>query len=165
MPIIIKYWRPLLAAIFISAVVIGWRLDRAAQYRQGYGAATEAIRLENAQLQAKQAVAVLEKERAQAAEFAAAQAEIEKERSHAKTVINSLRGELERVQQYARAQSGRRNLPAADSAAGASDESVAKGWALFGKCAAEYAGMAEVADRQRNDLAEWQAYSRIVSGE
>lgn len=93
------------------------------------------------------------------------QAKIEKERIHAKTVINSLRSELDRVQQYARNQGGRRNLPATDSTAGASDESVAKGWALFGKCTAEYAGMAEVADQQRNDLAEWQAYGRIVSGE
>lgn len=54
------------------------------------------------------------------------QAKIEKERIHAKTVINSLRSELDRVQQYARNQGGRRNLPATDSTAGASDESVAK---------------------------------------
>lgn len=163
MPTLISYWRPLLAAIFIAAVVIGWRFDRAAQYRQGHAAATEKIRLENAQLQATQAVAVLKKERKQAADLAAAQAEIEKEKQNAQVAINSMRGELGRLQQYARNKSAAATLPKTAGTAAAPDEAAAKGWNLFGKCAVEYAGMAEVADRQRNDLAEWQAYGRVVT--
>lgn len=133
--------------------------------KRGAAVATAKISQDFAVAQGRRVAETLEKERARTAEFAAMQAKIEKERIHAKTVINSLRSELDRVQQYARNQGGRRNLPTTDSTAGASDESVAKGWALFGKCTAEYAGMAEVADQQRNDLAEWQAYGRIVSGE
>ena len=76
-----------------------------------------------------------------------------------------LLGELGRLQQYAENQRGRTNLPATAEAAAASDgKTAANGWALFGKCAAEYAGMAEVADEQRNDLAEWQAFGRVVEG-
>ena len=163
MPTLISYWWPLLAAIFIAAVVIGWRFDRAAQYRQGYAEAAEKIRLENAQFQAKQAVAVLEKERRQAADLAASQAEVEKEKQNAEAVIISMRGELDRLRQYARNKSTAGNLPKTASPAAAPDEAAAKGWNLFGKCAAEYAGMAEVADRQRNDLSEWQAYGRVVT--
>ena len=61
MRFILKYWRPLLSVIFIIAAVVGWRLDRAAQYQRGYANAVEKIRLENARLQANQAIAVLEK--------------------------------------------------------------------------------------------------------
>ena len=72
---------------------------------------------------------------------------------------------IDRLQQYAENQRGRTNLPATAEAAAASDgKTAANGWALFGKCAAEYAGMAEVADEQRNDLAEWLAFCRVVEG-
>ena len=97
--------------------------------------------------------------------LSAEQAKIEKERQHAKTVIAGLRGELGRLQQYAENQRGRTNLPATAEAAAASDgKTAAHGWVLFGKCADEYAAVAEVADEQRNDLAEWQAYGRVVEG-
>ena len=52
----------------------------------------------------------------------------------------------------------------AEAAAASDGKTADNGWVLFGKCAAEYAGMAEVADEQRNDLAEWQAYGRVVEG-
>lgn len=165
MRFILKYWRPLLAVIFIIAAVVGWRLDRAVQYQRGYANAVEKIRLENARLQANQAIAVLEKERRQAIELADVQAAVEKDRQHAQNIINNLRGELGCVQQYAARQGRSGNLPATAEAAGASDDDASRGWSLFGRCAERYAGMAEVADQQRNDLAEWQAYSRVVSGE
>ncbi|UOO81112.1 hypothetical protein LVJ83_09000 [Uruburuella testudinis] len=108
----------------------------------------------------------MQQERAATAKLAAEQTKIEKERQHAKTVIADLRSELGRLQQYAENQSSRANLPATAAIAGTPDgEAVARGWALFGKCAAEYAGMAEIADEQRNDLAEWQAYGRVMKGD
>lgn len=107
-----------------------------------------------------------EKEKKVASAFVARQVELEKEKQDAEKINADLRVELNRLREYAARQSGRRNLPATTPSARTSDgEEVAKGWQLFGKCAAEYAGMAEVADQQRNDLAEWQAYGRIVSGE
>lgn len=83
--------------------------------------------------------------------------------SAAEKINADLRVELNRLREYAARKSGRRNLPTTTPSASASDgEEAAKGWQLFGKCASEYAGMAEVADQQRNDLAEWQAYGQTV---
>lgn len=91
-----------------------------------------------------------------------AQAEVEKERENAKIAVDNLRGELERVRAYVAARS--RSLPQATGSSGAVDEAATRGWQLFGHCAKEYAGLAEIADTQRNDLAEWQAYGRVVAG-
>ena len=162
---VVRYWKPIVLALVIAVVCTAWRIDRATQYREGKAAATAHISAALAEVHGKQAVAVLEQERQAAAALSAEQAKIEKERQHAKTVIAGLRGELGRLQQYAENQRGRTNLPAPAVAAAASDgKTAANGWALFGKCAAEYAGVAEVADDQRNDLAEWQAYGRVVEG-
>ena len=162
---ILRNWKPLLLIAVLLITAIAWRFDRMAQYKAGEAAATAHISAALAEVHGKQAVAVLEQERQAAAALSAEQAKIEKERQHAKTVIAGLRGELGRLQQYAENQRGRTNLPATAEAAAASDgKTAANGWALFGKCAAEYAGMAEVADEQRNDLAEWQAYGRVVEG-
>ena len=160
-----KYWKQIAIAALIAVLCVAWRIDRASQYREGKAAATAHISAALAEVHGKQAVAVLEQERQAAAALSAEQAKIEKERQHAKTVIAGLRGELGRVQQYAENQRSRTNLPKAATTTGTlNDEALARGWALFGKCAAEYAGMAEVADEQRNDLAEWQAYGRVVEG-
>ena len=162
---LLKNWKWVLAVMACACLLGFWRLDRAAQYRKGEAAATAHISAALAEVHGKQAVAVLEQERQAAAALSAEQAKIEKERQHAKTVIAGLRGELGRLQQYAENQRGRTNLPKAATTTGTpNDEALARGWALFGKCAAEYAGMAEVADEQRNDLAEWQAYGRVVEG-
>ena len=162
---VVRYWKPIVLALVIAVVCTAWRIDRASQYREGKAAATAHISAALAEVHGKQAVAVLEQERQAAAALSAEQAKIEKARQPAKTVIAGLRGELGRLQQYADNQRGRTNLPATAEAAAASDgKTAANGWALFGKCAAEYAGMAEVADEQRNDLAEWQAYGRVIQG-
>ena len=162
---LLKNWKWILVAAACACLLGFWRIDRASQYRDGKAAATAHISAALAEVHGKQAVAVLEQERQAAAALSAEQAKIEKERQHAKTVIAGLRGELGRLQQYAENQRGRTNLPATAEAAAASDgKTAANGWALFGKCAAEYAGMAEVADEQRNDLAEWQAFGRVVEG-
>ena len=162
---VVRYWKPIVLALVIAVVCTAWRIDRASQYRDGKAAATARISAALAEVHGKQAVAVLEQERQAAAALSAEQAKIEKERQHAKTVIAGLRGELGRLQQYAENQRRRTNLPKATTTTGTpDDEAVARGWALFGKCAVEYAGVAEVADDQRNDLAEWQAFGQVVEG-
>lgn len=160
---VVRYWKPIVLALVIAVVCTAWRIDRASQYREGKAAATAHISATLSEVHGKQAVAVLEQERQAAAALSAEQAKIEKERQHAKTVIAGLRGELGRLQQYAESQRGRANLPTTPATTGTlNDEALARGWALFGKCAIEYAGVAEVADDQRNDLAEWQAYGRVA---
>ena len=162
---IAKHWKPLVLLALIVAAGVAWRIDRAGQYRAGEVAATAKLNAAITEEHKKQVAEVLEKERQATAALAAEQAKIERERQYAKTTIAGLRGELGRLQQYAENQRGRTNLPATAEAAAASDgKTAANGWALFGKCAAEYAGMAEVADEQRNDLAEWQAFGRVVEG-
>ena len=158
-----KHWKQLALAALIVAAGVAWRIDRVNQYKAGEVAATAKLNAAINDAHKKQVAEVLEKERQATAALAAEQAKIEKERQYAKTTIAGMRGELGRLQQYAENQRRRANLPKATAAAGApDDEAITRGWTLFGKCAIEYAGVAEVADEQRNDLAEWQAYGRVV---
>ena len=159
--VILKYWKPLALAALLAALIGGvWGYGRA-RYNEGWQAAETQLHARQTEALAKRTAETLAKERHQAAELAAAQAEIEKERENAKTAVNHLRGELDRVRAYAAARS--RTVSATAPTPGTADEAAAKGWQLFGRCAAEYAGMAEIADNQRNDLAEWQAYARVAA--
>ena len=158
-------WRITAALALACAIIAAVLMYGQRQYKTGHTAATAEIRAELAKAATEQAATVLQKEREAAAQFAAAQAEIEKEKANAKKSIDNLRTELDRVQKYAANHGGSGNLPKAAQTTGTlNDEALARGWALFGKCAIEYAGVAEVADEQRNDLAEWQAYGRVVEG-
>ena len=160
---VVKYWKPLALLALIVAAGVAWRIDRVNQYKAGEVAATAKLNAAITEAHKKQVTEVLEKERQATAALAAEQAKIEKERQHAKTTIAGMRDELGRLQQYAENQRRRTNLPKATTTTGTlNDEALARGWALFGKCAIEYAGVAEVADEQRNDLAEWQAYGQVV---
>ena len=159
-----KYWKPL-AALAVLALLFGaWRFDRTLQYRKGRADEAAKISLTLAEAANKQAAAAREKERRAAAELAERQTELEKERQDAEKSIGAMRLELDRLRQHAARQSGRRNLPATAATAAAPDGAAsAEGWELLGKCAAEYAGLAETADGQAADLREWQAYGRVVA--
>ena len=172
-----KYWKPLAALAVVGLLFGAWHLDRTVQYRKGR--ADEAAKINNARAGGevvakivvtlaeaanKQAAAAREKERRAAAELAERQVELEKERQDAEKSIGAMRLELDRLRQHAARQSGRRNLPATASTTAAPDGAAsAEGWELLGKCAAEYAGLAETADSQAADLREWQAYGGVVS--
>ena len=160
----LKYWKPLAALAVVGLLFGGWYIDRTIQYRKGRGDEAAKISLTLAEAANKQAAAAREKERRAAAELAERQVELEKERQDAKIAVDNLRGELDRLRQHAARQSGRRNLPATAATAAAPDGAEsAEGWELLGKCAEEYAGMAETADSQAADLREWQAYGGAVS--
>lgn len=159
-----KYWKPLAALAMVGLLFGGWHLDRTLQYRKGRADEAAKISLTLAEAANKQAAAAREKERRAAAELAERQVELEKERQDAKIAVDNLRGELDRLRQHAARQSGRRNLPAIAATAAAPDGAAStEGWELLGRCAAEYAGLAETADTQAADLREWQAYGRVVS--
>ena len=160
----LKYWKPL-AALAVLALLFGaWQADRAMQYRKGRADEAAKISLTLAEAANKQAAAAREKERRAATELAERQVELEKERQDAKIAVDNLRGELDRLREHAARQSGRRNLPATVATAAAPDGAASsEGWELLGKCAAEYAGLAETADSQAADLREWQAYGGAVS--
>ena len=160
----LKYWKPL-AALAVLALLFGaWQADRAMQYRKGRADEAAKISLTLAEAANKQAAAAREKERRAATELAERQVELEKERQDAKIAVDNLRGELDRLREHAARQSGRRNLPATVATAAAPDGAASsEGWELLGKCAAEYAGLAETADSQAADLREWQAYGWVVA--
>ena len=160
----LKYWKPLAALAVVGLLFGGWYIDRTMQYRKGRGDEAAKISLILAEAANKQAAAAREKERRAAAELAERQTELEKERQDAKIAVDNLRGELDRLRQHAARQSGRRNLSATTATAAAPDGAASsEGWELLGKCAAEYAGLAETADDQAADLREWQAYGGAVS--
>lgn len=159
-----RYWKPLAALAVACLLFGGWQFDRTMQYRKGRADEAAKISLTLAEAANKQAAAAREKERRAAAELAERQTELEKERQDAEKSIGAMRLELDRLRQHAARQSGRRNLPATAATAAAPDGAAsAEGWELLGRCAAEYAGMAEVADSQAADLREWQAYGGAVS--
>ena len=159
-----KYWKPLAALAVVGLLFGGWHLDRTMQYRKGRADEAAKISLILAEAANKQAAAAREKERRAAAELAERQTELEKERQDAKIAVDNLRVELDRLRQHAARQSGRRNLSATTATAAAPDGAASsEGWELLGKCAAEYAGLAETADDQAADLREWQAYGGAVS--
>ena len=161
---ILKHWKPTLAAALLLALVAAWQADRRTQYRRGQTDKAAEISLALAEAANKQAVVAREKERRAAAELAERQTKLEKERQDAEKSIGAMRLELDRLRQHAARQSGRRNLPATAATAAAPDGAAsAEGWELLGKCAAEYAGLAETADSQAADLREWQAYGGAVS--
>ena len=159
-----KYWKPLAALAMVGLLFGGWHLDRTLQYRKGRADEAAKISLTLAEAANKQAAAAREKERRAAAELAERQTELEKERQDAEKSIGAMRLELDRLRQHAARRSSSRNLPATAATATAPDGAEsAEGWELLGKCAAEYAGLAETADSQAADLREWQAYGGAVS--
>ena len=161
---LVKHWKPALAAALLLALIAAWQADRTLQYRKGRADEAAKISLTLAEAANKQAAAAREKERRAAAELAERQVELEKERQDAEKSIGAMRLELDRLRQHAARQSGRRNLPATAATAAVPDgEASAEGWELLGRCAAEYAGLAETADSQAADLREWQAYGGAVS--
>lgn len=158
-----KNWKLIAVLVVFAICISAWQADRKAEYRRGRDEMSAEISAKLKDSFIEQAKQSREKEKKTAAAFVARQIELEKEKQDAEKNNADLRVELNRLREYAARKSGRRNLPTTTPSASASDgEEAVKGWQLFGKCASEYAGMAEVADQQRNDLAEWQAYGQTI---
>lgn len=164
MGFVIKYWRWFAGggiAVLVISALLGYGEY---QYRAGKRAGELKVQTEVAEAVKQQTQATLEKERQAQAQLAQAQAQIEQERENAKTTITALRTERDRLREYA--DTRRRAVSQTDPAAGASDGAeAARGWQLFSHCAERLSGLAEVTDGYRNDLAEWQAYGRIMEGQ
>ena len=158
---IIRHWRLPAVTFLLLALIAAWQVDRRTQYRRGQTDKAAEISLALAKAAQTQKENTLNQERQARQKLHAAQAAIEKERNHAQTVAADMRRELDRLRRHADIHS--RRLPTAAGTAGTVDEAAARGWQLFGNCAKEYAGLAEIADTQRNDLAEWQAYGHVVA--
>lgn len=158
---LIKYRKPALTAMLLLALIAAWQADRARRYTRGQADKAAEISLALAEAAKKQAEDTLNQERQAQRKLRAAQAAVEKERQDAQTVITDMRRELDRLRRHA---AERAALPATPASARPSDGAdTAEGWVLLGQCAERYAAVAETADAQRNDLAEWRAYGEAVA--
>ena len=120
----------------------------------------QALVAENARVNA-----VRQTEQQAAQDYAARLQTIEQEKQDAQNANLALRRELDRLQQRITQQSRQgasvKNLP--QTARPSADANAAQGWVLLGECSKHYAAMAEIADGQRDKLAEWQAWGEAVS--
>lgn len=158
-------WILAILAFFAVIAAVGYGLSHYGnmKYKAGFAAATSKFEKESLEKQAKAAEQTRKAEQKRQEAFAEKQRELEKEKEDAEKSVSNLRTELGRLQQYAHNQSKPQSLPKAISPTQSSNGEVdTKGWQLFGKCASEYAGMAEVADKQNEDLREWQAYGQAI---
>ena len=153
----------LLAALLV--IILWWRLiDAPAQYKAGANMMASKMMQEQAAAVQKQTAAVLTKERDAAQKLAIEQSKIERERNETSNTIHNLRDELRRVQQYAASNgnSARGMRKTTCTSGSPDDETATRGWKLFSESAKRYAELAEIADMQRNAVAEWQAYGNTI---
>ena len=149
-------WKPLLAIAVVALFLFSiWHYGQV-QYQKGVANTTvkfnktleESGRAERSREQKLQAkVDKLEKDAVN-------------EREKTKLVITDMQSNADRLQQ--RAESFAKRLRANASTTSAPDDTLAAGWSLFGQCTKRYAEMGAVADRQRDDLAEWQKYGTVI---
>ena len=117
----------------------------------------------------KHQLATLERDKAERAKEKLAQDKVDElerryEDERAKTAVivaglrdnaDSLRNKADRLASQLR--------EATRTTSGIDAEVAANGWTLFGRCTKEYVGMAGIADEQRNDLAAWQQYGKVIT--
>ena len=149
-------WKPLLAIAVVALFLFSIWYYGQAQYQKGIANTT-----------AKFNKALEESGKAERSREQNLQAKVDKlekdavnEREKTKHVIADMQSNADRLQQ--RAESFAKRLRTNASTTSAPDDALAAGWSLFGQCTKRYAEMGAVADRQRDDLAEWQKYGTVI---
>ena len=102
----------------------------------------------------------LEIERKSQETLAQKQEELENEKRNTEMAIASADSELGKLQNTLA--SLKRKLSASAGGSGTSNAALTRSWTLLGECAKEYKEMGQVADQQRDKLAEWQGYGETV---
>ena len=160
------YWKFGLAFGGFAVLVSGCLMYGRQEYRRGHQAATayyekQALAAENARVNA-----VRQTEQKAAQDYAAKLQTIEQEKQDAQNANLALRRELDRLQQRVAAQANQggsvKNVSPTTRAS--AHQNTAQGWVLLGECGKRYAGLAAIADEQRDDLARWQAWGEVVDG-
>ena len=156
--------KPLLYTLAIAAIAFAQYRALQRWHDKGYNEAAakyerQALEAENARIHA-----VRKTEQQAAQTYAAKLQTIEQEKQDAQNANLALRRELDRLQQRIAAKTNQggsvKNLP--QTARPSADANAAQGWVLLGECSKRYAGLAAIADEQRDDLARWQAWGEVV---
>ena len=149
-------WKPLLAIAVVALFLFSIWYYGQAKYQKGVANTT-----------AKFNEALEESGKSERSREQNLQAKVDKlekdavnEREKTKLVIADMQSNADRLQQ--RAESFAKRLRTNASTTSAPDDAIAAGWSLFGQCTKRYAEMGAVADRQRDDLAEWQKYGAVI---
>ena len=121
----------------------------------------DAEKLVQARKLAEQKDRVIKIERESAESLAQKQKELENEKKQTEIAITDADAELNRLRNTVAAVKSK--LPASTSGTSASDgETIAGSWDALENCSKEYTEMGKIADRQRDDLAGWQAYGKTI---
>lgn len=149
-------WKSLFMLASVAFILfIGFRLGEGRVHKQW-----DAERLVQARELAEQKDKVIVIERQAAENLAQKQKELENEKKQTEIAIADADTELNRLQNTITTL--KYKLSNSTGNANQSDKSIAKSWELLGSCANEYTEMGKVADRQRDELAGWQAYGQTV---
>ena len=149
-------WKPLLAIAVVALFLFSIWYYGQAQYQKGVANTTAKF---NKALE-KSGKAERSREQNLQAKVDKLEKDAVNEREKTKLVIADMQSNADRLQQ--RAESLAERLRTNASTTSTSDDAIAAGWSLFGQCTKRYAEMGAVADRQRNDLAEWQKYGAVI---
>ena len=149
-------WRPLLAIAVVALFLFSIWFYGQSQYQKGVANTTAKFN----ETLAESGKTERKREQILQAEVDKLEKDAVNEREKTKLVIADMQSNADRLQQ--RAESFAKRLRANASTTSAPDDTLAAGWSLFGQCTKRYAEMGAVADRQRDDLAEWQKYGAVI---
>ena len=88
------------------------------------------------------------------------QKELENEKERTKIAVAGADTELNRLRNTINTL--KLKLPNPTGNTSSSEKALTKSWEALGSCASEYTEMGKVADEQRDELAQWQAYGQTV---
>ena len=150
-------WKSLFMLASVAFILfIGFRLGEGRVHKQW-----DAERLVQARELAEQKDKVIVIERQAAENLAQKQKELENEKKQTEIAIADADTELNRLQNTIAAIKSK--LPASTSGTSVSDgKAIAGSWDALENCSKEYTEMGKIADRQRDDLAGWQAYGKTI---
>ena len=152
-------WKPLLTIAVVALFLFSIWLYGQAQYQKGVFNTTAKFK----ETLAESGKAERKREQILQAKVDKLEKDAVNEREKTKLVIADMQSNADRLQQ--RAESLTERLRTNAGSTGAPDDAVAVGWSLFGHCAKRYAEMGATADRQRDDLAEWQKYGSVIEAQ
>ena len=154
---IIENWRSL-ALVVIASLIAAFSYQAGVDHVQKRWDEQKLVHAQELMIANAKALAI---ERKSQEALAQKQKELEDEKRNTEMAIASADTELGKLQNTLA--SLKRKLSTSSNSTSPSDAALTQSWTLLGECAKEYQQMGKVADIQRDDLAEWQAYGETIN--